>query len=348
MVNIVIVLLDGLRFDHSLELPTFRELVKSGWFFDRMYAPSTFTNAIINSLQSGMYPPRHGHRIWDPGSDALPDTVFVRKDIKTLDDYLREAGYAMVGNMTASMRRPPVKLGQDTIPKLFEYAAGHQPFCMFLHCWQIHDTCVTNQTLRNGLTEELYRYGLIGAEGFLGTAMSEDIGNTLWIIFGDHGLAVGDERKKSGPGDFGAGHVYDFRVRIPCVILGPGIRMDYKHSPCSLIDILPTILDYLGIDEDSSPDQLAIRGCSMFPSPMGKHAVYFEAQSPYGRWASYQPNVFGATDGRLKVMVTPDGNQCYDLVEDPRENHPCKELLKTRRAKDLLAFIEEIRGGAGD
>lgn len=341
------VLLDSLRFDHVFDLPTFRELVKRGWFFDRMYAPSTFTSSVVCSIQSGVYPPRHGYRTWDPGGRALPDNVFVKKDIKTINDYLREAGYTVVSNMSASLRKPPVKFGQDMIPRLFGYAVAHQPFFLFLHCWQIHDTCVTNRTFGQGISEENYQWGLLGTEGFLETALSvlNAAENTLWIVFGDHGLALVDEKGKCGSGSFGAGQVYDFRVRVPCVIFGPGFRMRHLRTPFSLVDFLPTVLDYL--DLAPSLGFLPFHGRSMLHGE-GERAVYFEAQSPNSIWPSFQPNVFGATDGRIKVMVTPDGNRCYDLVGDPREDWPCEKLLKTRYAEALLEFVEVIREDAAD
>lgn len=340
------VLLDSLRFDYASSLPTFYELAKSGRIFERMYAPSTFTNAVINSLQSGMYPPRHGYRTWDPGGDALPDTVFARENVKTLDDYFREAGYTMITSMSASMKNPPIKIRQHMIPNLFECAITHQPFCLFLHCWEVHDTCITNQSLRRGLTEDLYRYGLVGAEGFLQTAISENVANTLWVIFGDHGLGLMDDKEKCGRGSFGAGQVYDFRVRVPCAIFGPGIEVDCVKAPCSLVDIMPTLLDYANITVDSSPDLLSVQGRSILQEQKEERFIYTEAHSPNSRWPSFHPNVFGATDGRIKVMVTPEGNLCYDLIEDPREDYPCEDLMKTQRAKDLLAFIEEIREDA--
>src|SRR6266571_1574819 len=71
-------------------------------------------------------------------------------------------------------------------------------------------------------------------------------GNTLYVVFGDHGEAFGQHDGNFGHTFF----VYDENVHVPYVIAAPGLIEDKIRIPsaASLIDTAPTILDLLGLD----------------------------------------------------------------------------------------------------
>ena len=53
---------------------------------------------------------------------------------------------------------------------------------------------------------------------------------------------------------------------------------------------------------------------------------------------------FVSADGKIKVMQTPVGNLCFDLIADPREWHHKAEILSSDRGQEMLEFVELIKG----
>jgi lipoteichoic acid synthase len=74
--------------------------------------------------------------------------------------------------------------------------------------------------------------------------------NWLLVVVGDHGQAFGEQ-----PGNFGhAFGVYDENLRVPLVFCAPGaIAPGLVHdAPCSHLEVVPTLLDLLGIDVEGA------------------------------------------------------------------------------------------------
>jgi arylsulfatase A-like enzyme len=103
--------------------------------------------------------------------------------------------------------------------------------------------------------------------------------------------------------------------------MGSDIEPVVLNKAYSLIDLMPTILDYCDIPAKYLPGRSAFRDHEIDENRL----VYLEAQSPYSVWPSETPNVFGVTNGKIKLMVTPDGAKLYDLEADPGEKN---NLLK--------------------
>lgn len=342
--NVVMVLLDTLRFDYAVKNTYLRNLAEKGWWFDRMYAPSTFTYAVMCSVRSGMYPPRHGWCTWPKGGPFREEFIktidgFLDDEGNRIDGFLGDEGYTILSDM-----HTPCSNDEYLYRELLEKVMiAEQPFFLFLHCWWGHHAEKNRTSYGESLKEMVAFIEFVFAR-FNAFGLFE---NTLWIIFSDHGTRLEETQLKLREGhDTGAGQVLDYRVRVPCIIFGPKVRPDRIKSAHSLVDILPTTLDLLGISCEVPEGFFPMHGRSVLKGRQSP--VYLEAQSPHSIWGNKFPNVFGATDGHVKVMVTPEGNWCYDLVEDPQEIHPCKELLKTQRVQDMLKFIEEIRGDAVD
>ena len=71
----------------------------------------------------------------------------------------------------------------------------------------------------------------------------EEIGqidNTIFIVTSDHGDMLG-ERDLWYKMNF-----FERAARVPLVMAGPGIVSGAVNSPCSLVDVLPTMLDFAG------------------------------------------------------------------------------------------------------
>ena len=66
--------------------------------------------------------------------------------------------------------------------------------------------------------------------------------DNTWIFFtADHGLAVGQH------GLMGKQNMYDHSVRVPFMVVGPGVKAGQKiDEPIYLQDVMPTTLELCG------------------------------------------------------------------------------------------------------
>lgn len=331
-VNIILIVIDSLRHDYATDDPFFMGFSKRGLSFERMYSPSTFTNANMSSVRSGVYPPRHGWRSW-------PKTQPIKENIKTLEDFLGEAGYRVVNEITMPINYGETQKFIDD-EDLFRDKTAQEPFFLFSQYMNIHRGILERRVF--GVPH--YRNLISDAGDFIKKAFEWAVkcgfdDRTFWIVMGDHGIRLDGDVRTVETRDAGCGQVYDYRNRVYCALVGPGIESRSIRSACSQIDLLPTILDYCDIPQTIPEGFLEIQGVSAFDEPDPDRYVYLEAQSPYSRWPSKMPNVFGATDGRMKLMLTPEGFKCYDLINDPNEED---DRLSFVELEPMLDFIQEI------
>jgi len=77
---------------------------------------------------------------------------------------------------------------------------------------------------------------------------------SLVIITADHGDAFGEHGYYGHPR-----YLHDELIHVPLIVLGPGVSSTTIDVPVSTIDVVPTILDSLGVDD--SPE---VPGLSLF------------------------------------------------------------------------------------
>lgn len=131
-----------------------------------------------------------------------------------------------------------------------------------------------------------------------------ELDNTLIVVAGDHGLAVGQH------GLMGKQNLYDHSVRVPLVFAGPGIPAGQQSDTLVyLLDIFPTLCDLTGLP---IPD--SVEGRSLLPCLRGDGL----ASDPL--FLAYEDSIRGVTDGHHKLIEYACGDtQLFDLQADPRE-----------------------------
>lgn len=320
MSNIILLVIDTLRYDYAMADLFFNDLTQKGIFFERMYSPSTFTNANMTSLRTGMYPAQHGWRSW-------PKIYPISNDIKTLEDRLSEAGYHIANRITM-----PMNLGETQAfiedKKLFAEKTNHEPFFLYSQYLDIHDGVFYKEVNRMDITEGNYKSLMPEAGNFIKLAFQrlenrQPGRETLWVIMSDHGIGLENDKLVGEGLDVGAGQLYDFRIRTYCLIMGSDIEPIVLSKAYSHIDLMPTILDYCSIPIEDLQGRSAFRDHEIEENRL----VHLEAQSPHSIWPSESPNVFGTTNGKVKLMVTPDGAKLYDLEADPDEKNNLLEKV---------------------
>ncbi len=138
--------------------------------------------------------------------------------------------------------------------------------------------------------------------------------NTIIIVTSDHGDMLG-ERSLWYKMNF-----FEHSARVPLVMSGPGIVTGAVDNACSLVDLLPTMLDIAGSDGRPQPalGQL-IDGRSLLPLAQGMPDESDEAIGEYCAEMTGYP-VFMIRRGKYKyVHCEMDPPQLYDLEADPNE-----------------------------
>ncbi len=129
---------------------------------------------------------------------------------------------------------------------------------------------------------------------------------TLIVLTADHGESLG-EHGETTHGLF----AYDSTLAVPLILSGTGIVPGVVGADVAHVDIVPTILDLLGI-----PVPPGLDGVSLVQPPPANRAMYFEALDAYltRGWAPLR----GIVQGGWKYIDLPDA-ELYDLTNDPHE-----------------------------
>lgn len=139
--------------------------------------------------------------------------------------------------------------------------------------------------------------------------------DTVVIFTSDHGDMLGER------GMVQKRVFYEWSARVPLVVAGPGVgRQGHVcDTPVSLVDIVPTVCDMVGIEP------VAPAGRSLVPlladDEVDRGPVFVEYHSE----GVYAP-CFMYRSGRYKYVYVHDhGHQLFDLEADPDEIHDLSE-----------------------
>jgi len=160
--------------------------------------------------------------------------------------------------------------------------------------------------------------------------------NTLWIMTSDHGDMLGEH------GLWYKMSFFEHSVRVPLVMNGPGIGPRRVEENVSLVDLLPTLLDYAG--DGAAPElAAAVDGRSVLPALRGDgiggaNTVVAE----YLAEGTAAPMLMLKKNHYKYTCCPGDSVQLFDLATDPDE---CENLA----GKIELAPVEaDFRALADD
>lgn len=160
--------------------------------------------------------------------------------------------------------------------------------------------------------------------------------NTYIFFTADHGLAVGHH------GLFGKQNLYDHSVRVPFVVVGPGVPKGEKNdTPIYLQDVMPTSLELAGVEQ---PDHVQFK--SLMPLVRGEQVTPYDAI--YGAYLALQRSV--KQDGyKLILYPTIAKARLYNLNDDPHEMNDLADAPASQPImKRLFARLLELQEETGD
>jgi arylsulfatase A-like enzyme len=199
-------------------------------------------------------------------------------------------------------------------------AANHgQPVFAFLHLFDVHEpySVPTDFARERGISR--YDAQVEYADQVLGRFRQRLMQSGWWdrslvILLSDHGESLG-EHGESSHGYF----IYQSTLWVPLMVHWPAGAPHYPERtnlPAGLIDVAPTILDFLHIPMPSSFEGQSLLGGVQSGASGDAHTVYSE--SVYTRDAFGWAPLRGVRAGKYKYIAAPKP-ELYNLQQDPGE-----------------------------
>jgi tetratricopeptide (TPR) repeat protein len=339
---IILISVDTLRADHlpaygyrKVKTPAIDALAADGVLFEHAVAHSPQTLPSHTAILTGQLPFETGVR--DNVGFSLRDTQV------TLPSLLRRQAYATGGVVSAFVLRketgidrgfdffdsemapaaPDVPMGQVqrsgpeslAVAERWMATLASPRFFLFFHIYEPHTPYTPPERFKQYAP---YDGEIAFADEVVGQLI-EWLKQRGWydraaiIFLSDHGEGLGDH----GELEHGL-FLYTETIHVPLIVKLPGGRSAGRRvsAPVQHIDLVPTVLDWLGVARPSS-----LKGRSLQPllesgGGMGDTSVYSEAF--YGRYHFGWSELYALTDARYRFIKAPRP-ELYDLQYDAGE-----------------------------
>jgi arylsulfatase A-like enzyme len=167
--------------------------------------------------------------------------------------------------------------------------------------------------------------------------------NTIVVYTSDHGDMCGDHTL------MGKGYFYDASAGVPLAIHVPWLsreRIDFR-SPISTVDLVPTLLDLMGIDIAGQVDGVSRAGALRDPASWKPENITVEWTDGSKFDENGRSRV--AADGWKLNLYQGDGPELFDLKSDPGEIHNrYAEPAQRDRVRRMTAEIHEWQQSTRD
>lgn len=375
--SVVLIVIDTLRPDHlpfhgyhKNSAPFLSRLAASGVVFERARSTSSWTAPGTASIVTSLNPVQHGvfkgllavqmlQRV-DPHItvNRIPDAVV------TAAEALKEAGYSTWGvsdNLNIGFEegfdqgfdrfRTSNDAGAATVNArvrrwLPEMQAG-EPYFLYLHYMDPHRPYLKRAPwYEPGEGELLDSVSAYDSEiNYVDSKIKELFElmqwdrNTLVIVTSDHG----EEFQEHGGWDHGR-TLYEEVLAVPLLVYSSAetLAAGRIEEPASVLDILPTLRDYVGL-----PPNPIEQGLSLLPVIRGEGRLpedrpfYSDLRSP--PWFGNQTLKAVVRGDDKYILTLPDTEELYDLAADPGEQASVlaeRRLLAAELRGELEAFEE--------
>jgi|SRR5579872_2677014 len=334
--SVVIITLDTTRADRlpvygfgGLATPAIDGLASHGVVFDDAVTVAPLTLPAHASLLTGLYPANHGVR--ENAGRALDQSH------ATLAGILHDRGFhtaAFVGSIVLHHDRglargfdvyddgsadgnpvPQRRQGSQVVDRARAWIdhLDDRPFFLWVHLYDVHAPQTLPMEVRRAYGDR-YEGGLAYVDVQIGRVLEalerrHRLSNAVVVLAGDHGESLGEHGEQEH-GIF----LYQSTLRVPLIICAPGIIARRITAAASLVDVVPTVLQLLGIGTHVPHD-----GISLVPALTGgglpRRAIY--AESLYAAHFGWGP-LRMIREGEFK-FIDAAKPELYDLERDPDE-----------------------------
>jgi len=164
--------------------------------------------------------------------------------------------------------------------------------------------------------------------------------DTALVIFGDHGEGLGEFLSPYGERHIGHIHyLYEQYMRVPLIIHLPGraAARGVRPEPVSLLDVAPTIVDFMGFRRPSFYRGRSLIGGGQRPV---EETVFQATYKPEAAW-----DKFAARRPPWHLIFTPEKGlfELFNVTEDPAErNEVFESSARQDEVSELRRRLEEF------
>ena len=362
--NVLLISLDTTRADHlncygyaGTKTRTLNRLARQGVLYGQAYTPAATTLAAHSSLMTGLYPLHHGVRA---------NMGFRLEDrYVTLGETLRGAGYRTGAAISAFVLDSQFGIDQgfetydDDLTKGVQLADQHvrerraeqtnvdakgwlrehgrEKFFYWVHYFDPHDPYVPPEPYRTEYAQAPYDGEIDYADQQIGHLLDvlDEIGvrqQTLVVFVTDHGEGLGQHGE-----EVHGVLMYDSTMHVGMIISAPSPfpQGQVVHDQVSLVDVMPTVLELLGVPIPDGLDGISLLG----EVRTARSAIYMETLHPtfFHGWAP----LIGIRQGDYKYILAPQ-RELYDLRHDRGEEinlHEAQPEVANQCFRTLLDFV---------
>lgn len=345
--NVIIIMIDGGRFDYSLNSKLYNEIQKNSIFFSNSVTYGPHTIAAMHAVFSGCYGTR-------TGTNSYWSTFNFKKDqFKTLTEYLSNNGYYTHADVINELVLPKqgfdkfivhdelhddlISRHKEILVEMSEKFKNNKNFFLYLHYSKIH-TGIMNDVLKKftnyskdffeNIDANKKRYDKLfyESENYLSEILNQITKlqldtNSIILIMSDHGVSIGE---KFGERAYGA-FCYDYTLKTITHFLAKRFTPKKISQQVRTIDFMPTILDYLEIPLTQNKEPLD--GISLIPlindMSLDEKIAFSETGNPLNeKQPPKNPNVFSVRTSNWKLIFNShnDTKELYNLLDDPSES----------------------------
>jgi len=339
--NILLITLDTVRADHlsytgynKITTPNIDQLAKKSIVFQNAYSPVPITLPAHISILTGLHPQSHG---------VHDNSIFnLRNSVETMAEFLKNYQYQTAAFVSSIILNHQYGLNQgfDLYDDNIKYDAYNNPigerkaeetteaackwikkstapFFMWVHYFDPHFPYNPPKPFSEKYASNLYDGEIAYVDKSIGSLLNclykkYHKSNLIILLVADHGESLGEHGE-----DRHGILLYNSTLKVPFILHFPDQEHSVINYNVSLIDLLPTLLDYLKL-----PIPNYIEGKSLIPiiknkNPSDKQRIlFFETFMPYYtyRWSP----LFAILIDNYKYIKAPSP-ELYDLAKDTLE-----------------------------
>ncbi|MBU1700391.1 MAG: sulfatase-like hydrolase/transferase [Candidatus Eisenbacteria bacterium] len=360
--GIILITLDTTRADHlacygstTASTPILDQFASEAVLFENAVTTVPMTLPAHSSVMTGLNPPRHG--VHNNGSFRLKPQFTTLAEILGKNEYTTAAfisafvlhnqfglnqGFDLYDDRMG-LERPAVETTAHAISWI--EGTAQQPFFLWVHYFDPHTPHHPPEPFASKTLGTAYDAEISSMDASIGDLFEALRRRNLYegshiIIVGDHGEGLKDH-VETEHGFF----LYEECLHIPMMWKVPGSGMHRRENQLvGVVDIMPTLLDYLNIPDPETLDGASLKGLISKGESFERKGLYAETLFPFYNY-NWSP-LYAWRTPDWKYIEAPDP-ELYDLNADPGEK--CNlvaeqpEMVK-RLARQL--YIHRMETGA--
>lgn len=407
--NVLWIAVDTVRADHCSFItgsdrkttPNLDELGKTAFVFTRAQSSYPTSNYSYSSVLTSLYPRAtpaykyYRNKDWEFAKEASFPGLLSTHDIRSVGITAFDRRTAQAMDWFGPLRlgfevyNPDQKPSAMTAPEInasaFKSLAtiSSEQWFMWLHYLEPHAPYDAHEGFDFGSSpQDLYDGEIAFSDSQIGEVIQHLKDRNLYhstiiVVFSDHGEEFLEHNAK-----FHNNNVYQTQIHVPLLISIPGLQGRKIDVAVNLVDVLPTLVDILGIEDPArrmgrslvpamlGDDRPGLSFSEWFGWRAGRHArdqralIYGDhkiIQRPYQKtWELYDVVADPGERDNLVGRGLPEEAQLLSLLEDVNDRieryhgagseaaGPSAKEKFTREVEDVVARLERAQGAPRD